>query len=63
MNLTSKNLKDAKNLELIAISATGTNIIDLEYCKAKRIAVTNLRNYASDSVAEHVLARLPKVAE
>tara|TARA_B100001540_G_C15725964_1_gene605325 strand:- start:68 stop:1009 length:942 start_codon:yes stop_codon:yes gene_type:complete len=58
VNLTSKNLKDAKNLELIAISATGTNIIDLEYCKAKSIAVTNLRNYASDSVAEHVLAMI-----
>ena len=58
VNLTSKNLNDAKNLELIAISATGTNIIDLEYCKAKSIAVTNLRNYASDSVAEHVLAMI-----
>ena len=58
VNLTSKNLKDAKNLELIAISATGTNIIDLEYCKTKSIAVTNLRNYASDSVAEHVLAMI-----
>ena len=53
-----KNLRDAKNLELIAISATGTNIIDLEYCKSKSIAVTNLRNYASDSVAEHVLAMI-----
>ena len=56
VNLTSKNLKGANNLELIAISATGTNIVDLEYCKSKGIAVTNLRDYASDSVAEHVLA-------
>tara|TARA_B100001029_G_scaffold70219_1_gene57134 strand:- start:727 stop:1671 length:945 start_codon:yes stop_codon:yes gene_type:complete len=58
VNLTSKNLQGAKNLELIAISATGTNIVDLEYCKSKKIAVTNLRNYASDSVAEHVLAMI-----
>mgnify|MGYP001160800629 FL=1 len=58
VNLTSKNLKDANNLELIAISATGTNIIDLQYCKTKGIAVTNLRDYASDSVAEHVLAMI-----
>ena len=34
-----------------AISATGTNIIDLDYCRSKGIAVTNLRDYASDSVA------------
>ena len=56
VNLTSKNLNGANKLELIAISATGTNIVDLEYCKSKGIAVTNLRDYASDSVAEHVLA-------
>ena len=58
VNLTSKNLKNANNLELIAISATGTNIIDLDYCRSQGIAVTNLRNYASDSVAEHVLAMI-----
>ena len=58
VNLTSKNLKGANNLELIAISATGTNIVDLEYCKSKGIAVTNLRDYASDSVAEHVLTMI-----
>ena len=58
VNLNSKNLKKAKNLELIAISATGTNIIDLNYCKSRGIAVTNLRNYASDSVAEHVFSMI-----
>ena len=58
VNLTSKNLKNANNLELIAISATGTNIIDLDYCRSKGIAVTNLRDYASESVAEHVLAMI-----
>jgi len=58
VNLTSKNLNGANKLELIAISATGTNIVDLEYCKSKGIAVTNLRDYASDSVAEHVLAMI-----
>ena len=58
VNLTSKNLNGADKLELIAISATGTNIVDLEYCKSKGIAVTNLRDYASDSVAEHVLAMI-----
>ena len=31
------------------------SIIDLDYCKAHNISVCNLRNYASVSVAEHVL--------
>ena len=55
IELNKSNLKSAKNLELIAITATGTNIIDLDYCKAHNISVCNLRNYASVSVAEHVL--------
>ena len=55
IKLNKSNLKSAKALELIAITATGTNIIDLDYCKANNISVCNLRNYASVSVAEHVL--------
>jgi len=52
--LDQLTLKHAKNLELIAITATGTNIIDLNYCKENMIKVCNLKNYASVSVAEHV---------
>ena len=55
IKLNKSNLKLAKALELIAITATGTNIIDLDYCKKNNISVCNLRNYASVSVAEHVL--------
>ena len=55
IELNKSSLKSAKDLELIAITATGTNIIDLDYCKAHNISVCNLRNYASVSVAEHVL--------
>ena len=56
IKLTEKNLSKSPNLELIAITATGTNIIDLEYCKKNNIFVCNLRNYASTAVAEHVFA-------
>ena len=55
VELNKYNLCAAKNLELIAITATGTNIIDLDYCKKHNISVCNLRNYASVSVSEHVL--------
>ena len=54
--LDQSELKHANNLELIAITATGTNIIDLDYCKKNKISVCNLRDYASVSVAEHVFA-------
>ena len=56
IKLSGKDLSKAPNLELIAITATGTNIIDLEYCKKNNICVCNLRNYASTAVAEHVFA-------
>ncbi len=58
INLNKNNLNSAKKLELIAITATGTNIIDLDYCKDNNISVCNLRNYATVSVAEHVLTLL-----
>ena len=51
--LKNKYLSKAKNLELIALSATGTNIVDLNYCKKNNIKVCNLRDYASHAVAEH----------
>mgnify|MGYP001407292517 CR=1 FL=1 len=54
--LSQKELGAAKALELIAITATGTNIVDLNFCQKNNIRLCNLRNYASISVAEHVFA-------
>ena len=56
VDLGPKELIHAKKLELIALTATGTNIIDLEYCHKNNIRVCNLRNYASTTVAEHAFA-------
>jgi len=53
--LKNYDLKRLKNLKFISIPSTGTNIIDLEYCKKLGIKVSNIRKYASESVAEHVL--------
>ena len=55
IELNKSNLVHAKKLELIAITATGTNIIDLDYCKKNNLSVCNLKDYASISVSEHVL--------
>ncbi|WP_428827084.1 D-2-hydroxyacid dehydrogenase [Azonexus sp. IMCC34842] len=44
------------DLKMVAVAATGTNIVDLEACKARGIVVSNIRGYAEHTVPEHVLA-------
>src|SRR6185369_15388688 len=51
-------LARASRLRLIAVAATGTDVVDLEACKAKGIVVTNIRNYAINTVPEHTFALL-----
>uniref|UniRef100_UPI0040483186 D-2-hydroxyacid dehydrogenase n=1 Tax=Aliarcobacter sp. TaxID=2321116 RepID=UPI0040483186 len=48
----SKEVMDASNLKLICISATGTNNVDLEYAKEKKIKVKNVAGYSSASVVQ-----------
>ena len=56
VTLTAAQLAQASSLRLIALIATGSNNLDLDYCRAQGIAVANIRNYGSHSVAEHTLA-------
>ena len=49
-------LVSAVKLRLIAIAATGYDVIDVGACAAKRIAVSNIRNYAVNTVPEHTFA-------
>ncbi len=46
------------SLQLIAVTATGTNNVDLAACRARGIAVMNIRGYAAHTVPEHVFALL-----
>jgi glycerate dehydrogenase len=43
-------------LKMIAISATGTNNVDLDACRERGIVVSNIRGYAGHTVPEHVMA-------
>ncbi|WP_297527776.1 D-2-hydroxyacid dehydrogenase [Thiohalobacter sp.] len=54
--LDAARLDAAPRLRLICVAATGMNNIDLAAAEARGIAVRNVRNYASQSVAEHVFA-------
>jgi glycerate dehydrogenase len=46
------------DLKMIAVSATGTNNVDLDACRARDIVVSNIRGYAEHTVPEHVMALL-----
>jgi glycerate dehydrogenase len=54
--MQAETLSRLPNLKLIAVAATGTDIVDKAYCKAHGIAVSNIRNYAFNTVPEHVFA-------
>ena len=49
-------LKQLPQLKLIAIAATGYDVVDVAYCKDHGIAVANIRNYAVHTVPEHAFA-------
>jgi glycerate dehydrogenase len=43
-------------LKLIAVAATGTDVIDVKAAVARGIVVSNIRGYAFNTVPEHVIA-------
>ena len=54
--LNERTLSEASKVRLINEFATGYDNIDLEYCKSRGIAVTNVVNYSTDAVAQHTFA-------
>ena len=55
VGLRANTLARLPKLKLIAVAATGTDNVDLEYCRAHNIAVCNTRGYAAGSLPEHAL--------
>jgi len=56
VELEAQDLKELPRLRYVGITATGTNIVDLGAAHAAGVAVTNVPGYATESVAELVLA-------
>lgn len=54
--LNERTIGAAKNVKLICESATGYNNVDLAYCKAHGIRVTNAVGYSTPIVAQHTFA-------
>lgn len=58
IRLTDGLLEDCKALRFIGLTATGTDNVDLDAARRHKIAVCNIRDYCSQSVAEHVFGCL-----
>ena len=58
VQLTAEILSALPNVNLICISATGYNNVDIEAASHLNIAVTNVSGYAGQSVAQYVFAQL-----
>lgn len=49
-------LERLPNLRMVAIAATGTDIVDLDCCRSRGVVVSNIREYAGATVPEHTFA-------
>ena len=49
-------LKEAPNVKLLCVTATGYDNIDLTYAQKRNIAVSNVINYSTPAVAQHTFA-------
>ncbi|MDK2124297.1 D-2-hydroxyacid dehydrogenase [Parachitinimonas caeni] len=55
VRLDAAALAELPHLKLIAVAATGYNMIDVASCRERGIAVCNIRGYADNTVPEHAL--------
>ncbi len=54
--LRAADLAQLPDLKMIAVAATGTDIVDLAACRERGIVVSNIRNYAVHTLPEHTFA-------
>jgi glycerate dehydrogenase len=56
--MRADTLRQLPGLKMIAVAATGYDVVDVPYCEQHGIAVANIRNYAVHTVPEHVFAMI-----
>jgi len=54
--LRESHLQHLPSLRLVAVAATGYDVVDTDACRQRGIAVSNVRGYAARSVPEHTFA-------
>ena len=56
--MRAETLRQLPQLRMIAVAATGYDVVDIPYCNQHGIAVANIRNYAVHTVPEHAFAMI-----
>lgn len=56
--MRAETLKQLPKLKLIAVAATGTDVVDKAQAKEQGITISNIRGYAFNTVPEHVIGLL-----
>ena len=56
--MRAETLRQLPELRMIAVAATGYDVVDMDYCRQHGIAVANIRNYAVHTVPEHAFAMI-----
>ena len=54
--ITRAALDQAERIKLVAVAATGYDVIDVGACTERGVAVCNVRNYVGHTVPEHTFA-------
>jgi glycerate dehydrogenase len=61
--VTGETINQLPRLRYVGVTATGTNIVDLQAAKARGLVVTNVPGYATPSVAQTVFAHMLNLAQ
>lgn len=56
--LTADTIAQLPNLKMISVLATGYNLVDIEAARSRDIPVSNVPEYSTGSVAEHVFSMI-----
>src|SRR5688572_2868405 len=54
--IRARHLNELPHLKMIAVAATGYDVIDVAACRERGIVVSNVRGYAVNTVPEHTFA-------
>jgi D-3-phosphoglycerate dehydrogenase len=60
--LNKEVLKECHNLKMVAIAFTGVDHVDINYCKEKKIVVSNCAGYSTIAVAELTIGLILNLA-
>ncbi len=56
LRIDENSIGNLPNLKLVCVTATGTDNVDIAYCKSRGIAVCNAKGYSTQSVVQHTFA-------